>query len=161
MKKGFTLIELLVVVLIIGILASIAVPNYMTATRLSKVRAHLPIAKAIYEANQVYYLAHGVYSKDLDELDVSADYTFNQDQGYQNEYLTPWGKIYISNTNYVALRFTDFGITIDFFGPLEENGISYYGDCYGNDAVCSQFGGQIMIPSSSHWSGTNVYYMSN
>ena len=72
-KNAFTLIELLVVVLIIGILAAIALPQYEKAVARSQVVGYLPFAKAIGNAQEVYYLANGKYALDVSELDVNQD----------------------------------------------------------------------------------------
>ncbi len=49
-KKGFTLIELIVVIAIIAILAAIAIPNFLSIQRKSRVKADVATAKTIYDA---------------------------------------------------------------------------------------------------------------
>ncbi|MBQ7908250.1 MAG: prepilin-type N-terminal cleavage/methylation domain-containing protein [Elusimicrobiaceae bacterium] len=68
MKKGFTLIELLVVVLIIGILASIAVPQYQAAVKRAQYTQLMIGVKAIITAQEEYRLANGEYGTSFDDL---------------------------------------------------------------------------------------------
>ena len=69
-NRGFTLIELLVVVLIIGILAGVALPQYNVAVEKSRLGAMIPNIKTLKNAAELYYMANGSYIDDVSVLDV-------------------------------------------------------------------------------------------
>ena len=70
-RGGFTLVELLVVVLIIGILSSVALPQYTKAVNKSRVAGYWPGLKNLAEAAKLCELEKG-NGCTLSDLDVEA-----------------------------------------------------------------------------------------
>ena len=75
MKKGFTLIELLVVVLIIGVLSSVALPQYQKAVERARATEAVMDMGILAQAVERYVLENDLRSDittdiDLEDLDV-------------------------------------------------------------------------------------------
>lgn len=62
--RGFTLIELMIVVVIIGILAALALPRFMTSSTKSKQSEAKQYLKEIYTMQRSYIMEHETYALD-------------------------------------------------------------------------------------------------
>ena len=101
-KRGFTLIELLVVVLIIGILASIALPQYKKAVEKTRLAEALTTASSLRKAIDLYTLMEDpptdnrqiqFFKENPDamlDIDITASLTCNPNICY-SQFFTYWG----------------------------------------------------------------------
>jgi type IV pilus assembly protein PilA len=67
-NKGFTLVEIMIVVVIIGLLASMAIPAFQKVRTNSQDKAVLNNARQLSAASDQYYLENGVSTVVLSDL---------------------------------------------------------------------------------------------
>ena len=144
--SGFTLIELLVVVLIIGILAAIAVPQYQKTVEKARVAEAKSVLKTIAQAQDTYILSSpdGMATGDFAELDITVptspiwDYYLEETLG-ANSYALAAGR-----------HGQDYGIYY-FRGYGPEDGNFYCSPYDDEEKACEIFGGTLFHQESTGW----------
>ncbi len=117
-NRAFTLIEVLVVVLIIGILAAIALPQYQRAVAKSHFSNLKLMVNSIEKAQEAYYLAHDDYSDNFNNLDITMPNGLQSDVMDHTQSINrieyDWG--YCQTTNYhVICSNTAIGMNLDHY----------------------------------------------
>ena len=147
-NKGFTLIELLVVVLIIGILAAVALPQYQKAVAKSRLVTLFPLVDGVVRAQEMYYLENGSYADDFSVLDIVPP------AGTREEKSATEVKIIYNNGSSVTMNFNEGYIS----GDLNYGNLRYFVSllhglrgssrrCYADHkyaSVCTSLGGRLL-----------------
>ena len=143
-NSGFTLIELLVVVLIIGILAAIALPQYEKSVAKTRYAYLLPITKAMKDTQEVLYYANGTYNLPSSLEDSGVAGVFPADCVFGNQQVQCGDTTYKFEPGGVAGWTHDMG----YYMAYDHSSTPNRKECWANvhsrlaNNLCTSMGGQ-------------------
>src|SRR4051812_3149610 len=108
-SKGFTLIELMIVVAIIGILAAIAIPNFIRFQARSKQSEAKANLKALFTAEKAFFQENDRYSS------LTSEFGFAPERNNRYAYYLTQSPTNMENrsTTVIASHTDDEGIQVD------------------------------------------------
>nr|AFX67116.1 pilin [Myxococcus sp. 082B06] len=144
-NRGFTLIELMIVVAIIGILAAIAIPNFIKFQARSKQSEAKTNLKALYTAQKSFFSEKDRYSNFANEIGFAPErgnrygYIISEGQGgeaeLRNDAVIPAAGDGISSISADGFRF-EFAAAAPAFVPANFAGEGWDGTAFGVQRDC-------------------------
>jgi type IV pilus assembly protein PilA len=119
LHKGFTLIELMIVVAIIGILAALAIPNFIKFQARSKQSEAKSNLKGLFTAERSYYQEHDTYTSCVRTMG------FNPERANRYRYTVNTTVRADETCGTTELRANAAGVTANTDGDIEADSFKY------------------------------------
>lgn len=78
-SDGYTLMEIMLTAIVLGVLASLAIPNLSASLERVKVGEGVQVLDSLLSAQRIYFFENGAYTEYLDDLDIEISAPANFD----------------------------------------------------------------------------------